>query len=347
MFNDILMENESLFRNEDVLDFNYIPDKLIHRECEIEEIVSSIKPILNNGKPSNLFIYGNAGIGKTACVKFVFNELSENTEIIPIYLNCWGSKTSHGLSIQLSSKLGLAFPRKGIPTDEVIENIIVKLRNVNGIAICFDEFDKLDEYDLIYSLLENFSKEICIILISNNKEALAMLDPRIISRLCARTLPFRNYTRKEVYDIIKERIKMSLVPGCIGKECIEFISEKTFERNDIRLGLSLIMHSAKIAEKESSRKIKLIHVKKAFKSLGIVRNVEMNENEKEIMKIIEKNNGKTVGEIFAEYKKNNGKLTQRSFRRYLNLLHKKELITLKETGKGFRGRSRIVEVRNA
>jgi Cdc6-like AAA superfamily ATPase len=50
-----------------------------------------------------------------------------------------------------------------------------------------------------------------------------------------------------------------------------------------------------------------------------------------------------TGNLYKEYKRQGGKLTERSFRTYIKRLEQMGLIKTKETGKGFRGRSRVIE----
>ena len=71
IFGDMLKEGESLFRNEDALDGEFIPKNLPYRENQHQHIATVIKPLLMGRNGRNLFICGAPGIGKTAAVKWV------------------------------------------------------------------------------------------------------------------------------------------------------------------------------------------------------------------------------------------------------------------------------------
>ena len=71
---------------------------------------------------------------------------------------------------------------------------------------------------------------------------------------------------------------------------------------------------------------------------------ELNTHEEKILKIIKANQGIISGEAYKNYKKVHGELSIRSFRRYINRLEKQGLIKTTETGEGFQGRSRKLEV---
>jgi len=84
LFDDMLGSEQTLFTDESVLDFDYVPPAVTNREDEIKNIVSGIKPLFAEKRPANIFITGKPGIGKTLSVRFVFNELKNTSEeIIP------------------------------------------------------------------------------------------------------------------------------------------------------------------------------------------------------------------------------------------------------------------------
>ncbi|MBU0461012.1 MAG: cell division control protein 6, partial [Nanoarchaeota archaeon] len=77
LFKDMLKGDESLFRNEIALDYDFLPKLLPYRENEQRHLATCIAPLLNGRNGKNLFIFGAPGIGKTAAMKFVFRDLEE------------------------------------------------------------------------------------------------------------------------------------------------------------------------------------------------------------------------------------------------------------------------------
>ena len=53
----------------------YMPEVLPHREREINDLASILVSALRDETPSNVFIYGKTGTGKTAVTKYVGKEL--------------------------------------------------------------------------------------------------------------------------------------------------------------------------------------------------------------------------------------------------------------------------------
>ena len=63
--------DNSLYKNRDALLEEYTPDNLVGRDEELEEYHAALQPIINGEAPSNIFLYGKSGVGKTADRKSV------------------------------------------------------------------------------------------------------------------------------------------------------------------------------------------------------------------------------------------------------------------------------------
>ena len=77
---DNLIDSYELFVDREVMRHTYIPEMLPHRGKEINDIASILVPALKGETPSNVFIYGKTGTGKTAVTKFIGNELLKKGE---------------------------------------------------------------------------------------------------------------------------------------------------------------------------------------------------------------------------------------------------------------------------
>jgi len=75
-FNDYLAK-DPLLVNKKVLYSNYIPDVILHRRAQIELLASILVPALRKEKPSNVFIYGKTGTGKTLVTQYTLEKLQE------------------------------------------------------------------------------------------------------------------------------------------------------------------------------------------------------------------------------------------------------------------------------
>src|SRR3989344_8263797 len=91
-FEDYL-NKEPLFKNKKVLQDQFSPDNIPHRDEQIQQIAGILAPSLRLEKPSNVFCYGKTGSGKTVVCKYVMEQILAtsrekkiNLEIA--YLNC-------------------------------------------------------------------------------------------------------------------------------------------------------------------------------------------------------------------------------------------------------------------
>ncbi len=350
LFNDLLSSDQTLFSDESVLDFDYIPDSVKSRDYEMRKIADSIKPMFFEKKPSNIFITGKPGIGKTLTMKFILNDLKESSnDIMPCYINNWKSSTSHSVFVELSQLFGTPYPRKGISTEEIMGNIIRKIEGKKGVAIVFDEIDKAQDMDFIYPLIEGLGKKVCIIFISNYADFLKKIDSRLMSRLNLESLDFKEYNYEQVREILEERIKYAFYPNVFDSDAFDLAVDYCFECRDLRKGISLLLKSGRVAEKDSSKKIKKEHVAVAIESVknsirtDLIKGLE--EHEKAMLDLLKSNNGIITGDFYELFIKSNKGISLRTFRKYLNKLELLEFIKTEDTGMGFRGKSRKIFLR--
>ena len=74
------MSNTNIFNDREVLRHDYIPEKLPHRDKQIQCLGGIVAPVLRNSPCSNVFIYGKTGTGKTAVTKYVLNKLTSKAQ---------------------------------------------------------------------------------------------------------------------------------------------------------------------------------------------------------------------------------------------------------------------------
>lgn len=256
----------NIFKDISVLDPNYLPKLLPYRENQQKYIAECIKPLFEGINGTNLFISGHPGIGKTACIKYIFRDLREETgDIIPIYVNCWKKDTTHKIALHISNEISLKTIEK--TSGQLLEEISKVFNKLKGVVLCFDEVDKVQDLDFLYYFLEEINRK-CVFLITNNKEWIAKLDARIKSRLMLRFIDFQPYNLEETKGILKERMKYAFF-DVFEENAFDKIAEKTFISKDIRTGLFLLRESGRLAESINSSKIKPDHVNKILEQTQI------------------------------------------------------------------------------
>jgi len=356
----------------------YTPGILPHRSEEINNIASVMVPALRGETPSNIFIYGKTGTGKTAVTNFVGKQLLKKGKetgkyVNFIYVNCEIVDTQYRLLQNIANHFinewSERIPFTGWPTDEVYTKLIQMIDKTGGVTvIILDEVDKIKGDEALYSLsrINNDLKKakVSIVGISNDLKFTDFLDPRVKSSLGEENMIFPPYDAGELQDILKQRVKIALKPDSIDKDVIPLCSALAAqEHGDARRALDLLRISAELAERNESTKITKKFVRLAQNKIEIDRVLEvvrtLPAQSKTILLAIllqEKQNKKTgsagavtTGEAYEIYKDLCKKtradsLTQRRVADLISELDMLGIITARVISKGRYGRTREIKV---
>ncbi len=368
------LENDSLFNDKKVLQSSYDPSTIPHREAQINQIAKILAPALRKEKPSNLFIYGKTGSGKTLSVRYVSREMmnlaSEKEVALKIfYINCKLKRvadTEYRLIAQLIREFGMEIPATGLPTDEVY-NIFLKIVDAKkqNVILILDEIDQLvakagDE--IIYNLTRINSdlknSQITLVGISNDLIFTNNLDPRVKSSLSEEEIVFPPYNAIQLQAILKERaetaFKKSVIePGVIEK-CAAYAAR---EHGDARRALELLRVSGELAERANSKKISIIHIDEAEDKIERDRFFDIIQNQPKqfqctlysIFQLSQTNKKFFTGEVYDVYKEickqiNLRPLTQRRVSDIIGELDMLGIINGKIVSNGRFGRTREISL---
>ena len=86
--------NNSIFENREALLEEWTPNNLVGRDEELGRYHAALQPVINNETPSNVFLYGKSGVGKTAATRYLLRTLEEDVTNVPelelttIEVNC-------------------------------------------------------------------------------------------------------------------------------------------------------------------------------------------------------------------------------------------------------------------
>jgi len=346
LFKDMLHADQSLIKNEDALNFEFVPKLIPYRDHQQFKVANCIKPLFQKRDGKHILIHGNPGVGKTVAVKHIFRELEEESEeIIPIFINCWQKNTSFKIILEICEQLGYKFTQNK-KSDELFK-IIKQMLNKQPVVFCFDEIDKLEEVDFIYTILEEIYKK-TIILISNFKSWFSEVDPRIKSRLLPETIEFPSYSLKEITGILQQRANYAFIQDTVESSALDLIAKKTFEQEDVRKGIFLLKESGLLAESSSSKKITEDHAKRSIEKLAdftIKNSDSLKDETRFILSIIKKNNNNKIGDLFKIYEENKGLSSYKTFQRHIQKLEKAKFVTLTKTEGGAQGNTTIIHIK--
>jgi len=371
------VETRSLFRNKHIIQSNYTPENIPHRDEQIKHIASILAPSLLGQKTSNLFIYGKTGSGKTLSVQHVANELSkrasENKILRVEYLNCKLKKvadTEYRILAELIKKLGGSVPATGLPTDQVYLKFLEILENSPEklLILILDEVDQAvkkinDEFLYNLTRINSELKDIQIILvgISNDLRFLDMIDQRVRSSLSEEELVFPPYNAIQLQDILRKRSEVAFKPGVVSEgviaKCAAYAAR---EHGDARRALDLLRVAGEIAERNSESKIKIEHIDQANDKIERDKILDVIESGAKQFQLVlysifklskskEKNRSIYTGDIFECYEElckqcKDSCLTQRRVSDIIAELDMLGLINARVISKGRHGRMREIRL---
>jgi cell division control protein 6 len=263
-----------IFKDREKLLPDYVPEELPHRDEQILRLASILAPALRGSRPSNVFIYGLTGTGKTAVTKYVLRKMKEKAPqtVEYAYINCRQNNTSYRVLAELAKHVGVKIPFTGLALGEVMKRLLQGLeRRRYVLIVVLDEIDNLVKRqgdDVLYFLTrvnENLSNsKVSLIGITNDLKFTEFLDARVKSSLGEEELVFPPYSAAQLEDILRRRAKEALHEGVVDDEVLRRVAAIAARQNsDCRLALDILLKAADIADREGASRITLEHVEKA------------------------------------------------------------------------------------
>ncbi|PSH00550.1 MAG: cell division control protein Cdc6 [Nanohaloarchaea archaeon SW_7_46_7] len=373
MFSNYI-DKDSVFKNKDALTTSYKPDNILHREEQINDLASILAPSLKGNDPSNVFLYGSVGTGKTLVVQHVTDELrsvagEQEIDLNILYINCKMKKvadTEYRLLAKLARQLGEEVPSTGLPTDEIYNRFFEALKDQGGVVvIALDEIDALvkkvgDEF--LYNLtrinddLED--TKVSILGISNDLNFTDYMDSRVKSSLSEEEIIFAPYNAIELREILRDRTEKAFVEGSLQDGVISKCSALAAqEHGDARRALDLLRVAGELAERSEVEKIEKEHVNKAQSKIERDRVVETVRSQPKHSKLVlytildmtEDEDEIATGDVYSEYKElcqgvDVSELTQRRVSGLISELDMLGVVNAKVISKGRYGRTRQISV---
>ena len=268
MKKNLLMWDESLFRDPEVFEIDYIPEQFEFRDTQMQELAFQIRPGLRGGRPLNTICKGLPGSGKTTSIKKLFQEVEETTKkLVPVHINCQIDNTKFAILSQIYRKLsGHLPPSSGTSFKQVFDAVArILLKEECVLLVALDDANYLlyenELNKVLYTLLrahesyEGVRVGVIVIISDPDVDLSRAVDARVASVFRPTEIYFPPYGNAEVQEIMKARVMQGFFNSVISDEMLDLVVEQTLKSGDLRVGIDLLKRAALNAERAARRSI--------------------------------------------------------------------------------------------
>ncbi len=361
----------SVFKDRSKVSFDYIPEKLPHRDAQMQRLFSMFRPVGDSGLASNAFLYGSVGTGKTHtakrfCEDFRLYANKQGRGFDHVHVNCRQKMGDDAVLLHILKHFDARFPDRGFSIPEKLDSLRKWLEKQQvHLAIILDEVDvllKKSGSELVYTF-SRFGEEagkgnVSLILISQRRDSIDRLDAAAMSTFRrTNAVEFPKYSEEELADILKTRVGLAFHPGTVDDKIIALIADIASEYGDARYAIDLVESAGSAADAEVADEVGPEHVRIA--KAGVTQSdlqerlAELDRNQRLVLlgiaRKIRKKTYITTGDaeeayhvICEEFHEKRRAHTQ--FWKYLQDLDAMGLIDAKKSGEGVVGKTTMISL---
>ncbi len=345
--------DESLFKNIEVFDPEYVPDEILFRNSQISQLVACLKPAVRGASPVNALCVGPPSTGKTSTIKYVIKESSEYFKIC--YIRCPRFKDPYKIFAKIFETV---FNQQPPPTGGVSKVVLMdKVWNKldEPLAVVLDDINFLSKKyadEVLYEILkaaDEYSVKVGVITVATDVKFPLTLDPFVSSIFHYVEILYPSYSYLELREILKKRVELGFYPEVFEEDAFEKVVELSHKAGDVRYGIYLLKTAGILAESRGSRKISVEDVEKAHigESLTFASKIvsTLNSEERAILRMIYSRDEISTGELYKMIREE----VNISYRKYYYILEKLERLKLIDVafGNKRKGKTRFVYRRYA
>ncbi len=347
----MLSWDETVFRNLEVFDPEYVPDEILFRDTQISQLVACLKPATRGAAPINAFCVGPPSTGKTSTIKYVLREAEEYFKVC--YVRCPRFKEPYKIFAKIFETVFHQPPpptggvSKTVLMDKVWshldEPLVVVLDDVNFLPKKFAD-------EVLYEILkapDEYAVKVGVIAAATDVRFPMQLDPFVGSIFHYTEIHYPTYGYSEMREILRKRVELGFCPDALEDDAFERVVELAYRAGDVRYGIYLLKTAGMLAENTGSRKVRLKDVEKAHagESLSFVAKIvsALNSEERVVLRIIYSQEEISTGDLYDIIRRE----VNMSYRKYYNILEKLERLRLIDVafGKKGKGKTRYIITR--
>lgn len=282
-----IFQTKSLVDPETIID----ESRIVGRDNQLDSVVNTLSPILNDNQPRNALLYGPSGTGKSLITNAVsdrFQIYTDRSDIAfaAVTLNGQSLNTHdqavYRLAEQLSKHAGMTLdlPRMGVSTTQKLRRLQdLSDSQFDAILFILDEIDQLGGYQrttedlpafdkLLYQLSRltsniEFDTAVSIFGITNDPSFMDTIDSRSESSFNPLDIVFSDYDANQLRAILEQR-RDAYHDDVLQEEVIPLCSALAAKGNgDARKAIELFKQAGEIAQRKGNTTVTEKHVRDA------------------------------------------------------------------------------------
>lgn len=267
----------SVFRDQAKLSFDFVPERLLHRDKQAQRLRSLFRPLVESGVPSTAFLFGPVGTGKTHLSRRFALDLTKTAAeagkgVEHVIVNCRQRMGDDSVLLAILRKFDERFPDRGFSIPEKLQTLRGQLEKRRAhLIVILDEVDALlkkSGAELVYTFTrwseEGGRSTVSLILISQKPDALGMLDAASTSTFrTGNGVEFPWYSRAELLEIARYRADLAFHPRTVTDEVLNLIADVAAEQGNARKVVELLLYAGLAAEDENEEEVSAEHVRGA------------------------------------------------------------------------------------
>ena len=238
--------DKSVIQDARVLQDDFIPKEVKHRDPEVNRISDALAPITDGDSGETTFLLGPTGVGKTCLAQFVTERLREQVlDLQTCYVNCWEDYNRYRTLYRVLDAVTSTHDihRQSTPQD-VLLNRLRELDDAPYVVI-LDEVDQLQDTKALYDLYS--IPHITMVLVANREDALfAGFGDRLRSRLQSSIrVRLAAYRSDALVAILRDRVRWGLSDDSIGTGVLDQVADAA--AGDARVAIGTLRRAARAA----------------------------------------------------------------------------------------------------
>ena len=271
------MAPRTVFRDESLLQPEYLPRLIPHRDKDLEALERHFKVVAESASRASatVMLHGPVGSGKTMISKKLGETLQKratlNGNLVKVlHVNCRIDRSLQAVMVKALNSLGQSYPSRGYSFEELLSALTDELReNRMHLVIAFDEVDSLvlSDPSSLYTItrLRETSQGRQVfssLLISKTVDYLKKVDLSTLSSLQWNEVALEAYPPDHLVHIINSR-EEAFNEGCLQENSVQLAADIAGMFGDARYALDLITRAGKLADMDESLRILPEHVRSA------------------------------------------------------------------------------------